>query len=151
MDKPLTSRQKQALDFIVRCIREDFCMPHLREIGKEMGIKSTKGVTDHLDALVRKGWLIPVKLKTPNYRLTDKTRQVYNLYFVSDPTEPPEYIEGEDRYVHVCAHCFRAGCWQGVFCCDQYRKAGMIEKTVKDLESLGLESPHYWQERYGGS
>jgi SOS-response transcriptional repressor LexA len=47
----LTNRQAEVLDFIER----SSIPPTLREIGAELGIKSTNGVNDHLRALERKG------------------------------------------------------------------------------------------------
>jgi len=55
--KKLTRRQKQVLDFIVECIQTDGYPPTIREIGEHMGIRSTNGVSDHLRALERKGYL----------------------------------------------------------------------------------------------
>lgn len=56
--KDLTRRQKQVLDYIVDQIDEAGYPPTIREIGEHMGIRSTNGVSDHLRALERKGYLI---------------------------------------------------------------------------------------------
>jgi repressor LexA len=53
--RPLTERQQTILDFIVDRIRAQGFPPTLREIGLAFGIRSTKGVNDHLEALERKG------------------------------------------------------------------------------------------------
>lgn len=53
--RPLTERQQEILDFIKHAIKEQGFPPTLREIGKAFGIRSTKGVNDHLAALERKG------------------------------------------------------------------------------------------------
>ncbi|KPL19724.1 MAG: hypothetical protein AMJ92_01935 [candidate division Zixibacteria bacterium SM23_81] len=55
MTVTLTTRQKQALDFIAESARERGCPPTIREIGDALGISSTNGVRYVLDALVRKG------------------------------------------------------------------------------------------------
>lgn len=60
----LTQRQQQVLDFIRRRIEEQGYPPTIREIGEEMGIKSTNGVNDHLKALERKGFLVREGLKS---------------------------------------------------------------------------------------
>lgn len=52
---PLTSRQRSVLDIICRELRAGRPAPTLREMGAELGIKSTNGVTDHLVSLERKG------------------------------------------------------------------------------------------------
>lgn len=54
------------------------------------------------------------------------------------------------RTVTVCDSCLRAACWQGAFYCeDSHTTAGLIEKTVAELEVLGLEHPQYWEEGAG--
>jgi repressor LexA len=53
----LTERQAEVLRFIERRIAEQGYPPTLREIGEELGIRSTNGVNDHLKALERKGLL----------------------------------------------------------------------------------------------
>ena len=52
--RPLTERQQAILDFIISAIRTRGFPPTLREIGSQFGIRSTKGVNDHLAALERK-------------------------------------------------------------------------------------------------
>ena len=53
--RPVTDRQQAILDFIVGTIRARGFPPSLREIGTSFGIRSTKGVNDHLEALEKKG------------------------------------------------------------------------------------------------
>ncbi|MBW3624443.1 MAG: transcriptional repressor LexA [Armatimonadetes bacterium] len=53
----LTRRQREVLDVILKYISENGVPPTLSEIRDAMGISSLRGVTDHLDALERKGWL----------------------------------------------------------------------------------------------
>lgn len=51
----MTERQQAILDFIIEAIRSKGFPPTLREIGQAFGIRSTKGVNDHLEALEKKG------------------------------------------------------------------------------------------------
>lgn len=53
----LTERQKTVLEFVVEYIRVHRFPPTVREIGRALGIRSTNGVSDHLKALERKGYL----------------------------------------------------------------------------------------------
>ncbi len=57
MPKPLTKRQHAVLDTIRGWIRERGYPPTIRELGRQLGIKSLRGVTTHLDAIARKGFL----------------------------------------------------------------------------------------------
>jgi len=53
----LTARQKAIYDFLVKSIREKGFAPSIVEIGKQFKIASTNGVSDHLKALERKGYI----------------------------------------------------------------------------------------------
>ena len=53
----LTPRQQEVLKFIQQFDRTEGYPPTIREIGRALGIRSLRGVTVHLDALVRKGQL----------------------------------------------------------------------------------------------
>ena len=55
--RKITDRQKQVLDFIVDYINEQAYPPSIRDIKKHFKLKSTKGVKDHIDRLVEKGYL----------------------------------------------------------------------------------------------
>ena len=54
---PLTSRQKEIYDFLLRTIREKGYAPSIPEIGAKFKIVSTNGVSDHLKALAKKGYI----------------------------------------------------------------------------------------------
>lgn len=53
----LTARQRQVYELIVRSVSSKGYPPTIREIGARIGISSLRGVTCHLDALERKGWI----------------------------------------------------------------------------------------------
>lgn len=53
----LTQRQQRVLSFIEGQIKRNGYPPTIREIGRHLGIKSTNGVNDHLNALQKKGYL----------------------------------------------------------------------------------------------
>jgi len=46
--------------------------------------------------------------------------------------------------ITVCGACLRASCWQGVFYCDDYKKAGVVKLCVSALQALNYENPSYW-------
>lgn len=54
-ERALTARQQAILDWLRDEIDRCGLPPTIREIGEEFGIRSTKGVEDHLAALERKG------------------------------------------------------------------------------------------------
>ena len=55
---PLTNRQSQVLEAIRGYIDDNGYPPSIRELGRLVGIKSTNGVSDHLKAIERKGYLL---------------------------------------------------------------------------------------------
>jgi repressor LexA len=57
MAKKLTKRQQTVLETIRAWIREQGYPPTIRELGSQLGIKSLRGVTTHLDAIAKKGFL----------------------------------------------------------------------------------------------
>jgi repressor LexA len=56
-ERPLTARQNEILEYLRGEIDRRGLPPTIREIGDEFGIRSTKGVEDHLAALERKGFI----------------------------------------------------------------------------------------------
>ena len=52
----------------------------------------------------------------------------------------------EDRLVTVCDICWTAACWQGLLVCEDGRKAGTSNLTVRELRQLKLEHPSNWGE-----
>ena len=57
MAKGLTARQESILQFVVEYIQEIGYPPSIREIGDKFKIGSLRGVTVHLDALEKKGYI----------------------------------------------------------------------------------------------
>ena len=53
----LTDRQKAIYDFLLKSIRERGFAPSIPEIGRQFKIASTNGVSDHLKALEKKGYI----------------------------------------------------------------------------------------------
>ena len=53
----LTFRQKAIYDFLLKTIREKGFAPSIPEIGRQFKIASTNGVSDHLKALEKKGYI----------------------------------------------------------------------------------------------
>ncbi|MBL8087183.1 MAG: transcriptional repressor LexA [Chthonomonas sp.] len=63
MAKHLTSRQEGILQYILGYVQRHGYPPSIREIGAEFDIGSLRGVTVHLDALEKKGYI--TRAKTP--------------------------------------------------------------------------------------
>ena len=55
MPQPLTRLERRVLNYVIDYLRRNTYQPSVREIGKKFGIKSTKTVSEHLQALADKG------------------------------------------------------------------------------------------------
>jgi repressor LexA len=71
-ERPLTARQAEILDFIRDETDGRGMPPTIREIGSQFGIRSTKGVEDHLAALERKGFIKREKGKSRHIEIADR-------------------------------------------------------------------------------
>lgn len=74
MAKGLTKRQQEILEYVLDYVQEIGYPPSIREIGKTFNIGSLRGVTVHLDALERKGFISrsntprSIKVVHPSYQ-----------------------------------------------------------------------------------
>lgn len=66
-----TLRQLQALRFIADFARTEGFPPSMRDIGAELGITSSNGVSDHLKALERKGLVTRKKMAARSLVITE--------------------------------------------------------------------------------
>jgi len=57
MSKGLTARQREVLEAVREFQARIGYPPSIRELGKILGISSLRGVTIHLDAIEKKGWI----------------------------------------------------------------------------------------------
>ncbi len=57
MPPNLSEIERKILDYMVAYLRTNTYQPSIREIGERFGIKSTKTVSEHLQALAEKGFL----------------------------------------------------------------------------------------------
>jgi repressor LexA len=82
----LTDRQHEILSFIVKETETRGFPPTIREIGEHMDIRSTNGVSDHLKALERKGYLLRGEQQSRSLVPTKRARMVLGLGPKRDPT-----------------------------------------------------------------
>lgn len=78
MAKGLTKRQEMILQYILDYVQKEGYPPSIREIGRDFDIGSLRGVTVHLDALERKGYISrsntprSIKVVHPAYQQTNR-------------------------------------------------------------------------------
>lgn len=71
MAKKLTDRQREVFDFIRHSSQAENRPPTVREIADHFGFRSPKAVTDHLNALERKGYIIRRNRKSRNIEIPE--------------------------------------------------------------------------------
>jgi repressor LexA len=102
MAKGLTNRQEMILQFVLDYVQREGYPPSIREIGSHFKIGSLRGVTVHLDALEKKGYISrsntprSIKVTHPQYQTS---AQVVMLPLVGSiaagvPIQAQENVEG---------------------------------------------------------
>jgi repressor LexA len=71
MSPNLTDIERKILDYMVQYLRSNTYQPSIREIGERFGIKSTKTVSEHLQALADKGFLERDPSRSRGVRILD--------------------------------------------------------------------------------
>ena len=69
----ITTRQKQIVDFIERCQRQDGFPPSLRDMCAALGLASPGSLLRHLQVLESEGYLTRFPGKKRTWRLTNRT------------------------------------------------------------------------------
>lgn len=102
MTKGLTHRQESILQFVLDYIQDRGFPPSIREIGKHFHIDSLRGVTVHLDALKRKGYIDrgrtprSIQIIHPAYQPANNVRMlpVLGTIAAGSPILADENVEG---------------------------------------------------------
>ena len=97
----LTERQRLVVTFIEGHIRQHGFPPTIREIGHHLGIKSTNGVNDHLNALQKKGFLTREEGKSRTLQLTRTDVTVANDDLDDDGERHPGLSRDDDDSIDV--------------------------------------------------
>lgn len=101
MAKGLTERQGAILQYLAEYIQREGYPPSIREIGKRFDIGSLRGVTVHLDALERKGYISrantprSIKITHPMYQANQRVTMLPLLGQIAAgaPILAQEYVE----------------------------------------------------------
>ena len=101
MTQPLTAVERRVYEYLLDFTAENTFQPSIREIGKRFRIKSTKTVSDILQALAAKGYIERDASRSRGVRLlgfagTARTMPVpfYGRIHAGEPALLPEYREG---------------------------------------------------------
>lgn len=101
MAKGLTKRQEAILQYIMEYVRDEGYPPSIREIGAAFKIGSLRGVTVHLDALERKGYISrantprSIRIVHPSYQGSDQVAMLPLVGSIAagTPIHAQEHVE----------------------------------------------------------
>lgn len=85
MEKKLTDKQEQILDYLKECILKKGYPPAVREICDAVNLKSTSSVHSHLESLEKKGYIRRDPTKPRAIEICDESFQMVRTEMVSIP------------------------------------------------------------------
>ena len=103
--QPITSRQRQVLDFISAYLDAHGCPPTLREISEHIGTKGTATAILHLEALERKGYVNRREGSSRNITLVGRGGSSISIPIIGTVRagQPAPAIEDIQGYYHIDA------------------------------------------------
>lgn len=101
MAKGLTKRQEMILQFVLDYVQKEGYPPSIREIGAHFEIGSLRGVTVHLDALEKKGYIQrsntprSIKVTHPQYQSSSRVAMLPLIGSIAAgvPIQAQEHVE----------------------------------------------------------
>ena len=128
--EPLNEIEEKILDFMVQYLRANTYQPSIREIGERFGIKSTKTVSEQLQALADKGFLERDPSRSRGVKIldVDLSDQTVSVPCLDALPETSGAVPSEDAEVHLSIDR-RMGVEEGCF---------MVKAGASDLAVLGI-------------
>ncbi len=101
--EPLTEIERKILDFMIQYLRANTYQPSIREIGERFGIKSTKTVSEHLQALADKGFLERDPSRSRGVKIlgVDLSGETVSVPFFNEVPEHSGDVRGDRAELHV--------------------------------------------------
>ena len=133
MSASLTDIERKILDYMVQYLRSNTYQPSIREIGERFGIKSTKTVSEHLQALADKGFLERDPSRSRGVRIldVDLSADVVPVPFYRDMPNERIARDGAETYLSLDR---RLGGGRGSF---------FVRAKGDELELLGVLDGDY--------
>ena len=126
--QPLSEIEGKILDFMVQYLRSNTYQPSIREIGERFSIKSTKTVSEHLQALADKGFLERDPSRSRGVKILDVNLRSETVSVPCFGEVPNAHGVRPDPYMHVSIDR-RMGGVRGSF---------IVKAKAGDLAVLGV-------------
>jgi repressor LexA len=135
VQQALTEIEGKILDFMVQYLRANTYQPSIREIGERFGIKSTKTVSEHLQALADKGYLERDPSRSRGVKILgmDLEADTVSIPYFQDVPEDRAGLRSELADLHLSIDRRLAGERGGYF----------IRAGGSDLAVLGVHEGDY--------
>ena len=123
------------LDFMVQYLRANTYQPSIREIGEQFGIKSTKTVSEHLQALADKGFLERDPSRSRGVKIlgVDLSAQTVSIPCFNEMPEDGGSLRADEAPFHLSIDRRLAGENGGFF----------VRARSSDLAVLGVQEGDY--------
>ena len=133
--QPLNEIERKILDFMVQYLRTNTYQPSIREIGERFGIKSTKTVSEHLQALADKGFLERDPSRSRGVKIlgVDLSAQTVSVPCFAEVPKDRAALRSDRAEVHLSIDRRLAG-GNGSF---------FVRAQVGDLDVLGVHEGDY--------
>jgi repressor LexA len=103
MLEPLTDLERGILEYLIEYLRQHTYQPSIREIGRRFNIKSTKTVSEHLQALAEKGWIERDPARSRGIRVLGLELDVDTVAVpLHDAANPGPDLPAPDAFVAPC-------------------------------------------------
>jgi repressor LexA len=135
MEQSITEIERKILDFMVHYLRSNTFQPSIREIGERFGIKSTKTVSEHLQALADKGFLERDPSRSRGVRIlgVDLRAQTVSVPCYHDLPQGRGGLRTEQAEMHLTVDRRLAGSKGSFF----------VRAVGQELESHGMNEGDY--------
>jgi repressor LexA len=130
----LTDIERKILDYMVQYLRSNTYQPSIREIGERFGIKSTKTVSEHLQALADKGFLERDPSRSRGVRILDVDLSADSVpvpFYRDIPSDRGSIREGAETVLSLDR---RLGAVKGSF---------FVRAKADELQLLGVMEGDY--------
>lgn len=141
MPQPLSALERRILDYLVDYVRHHTFQPSIREIGARFEIKSTKTVSEHLQALAEKGWIRRDSARSRGVRLLglDLTADVVSVSHIDVHLSEPSLEDPLDSFTLDRRLAGTAGSFLVSMSDDTMIRAGIREGDMLLIEPMPEE------------
>lgn len=141
MPEPLSTLERDVLDYLIEYVRDHTYQPSVREIGSRFGIKSTKTVSELLQSLAGKGWIERDPARSRGVRLLglDLRAEVVSVPHVDVHLEAAAFGDPMDNLTLDRRLVGSSPCFMISMVGDTMRDSGIWDGDLLVIEPVGAD------------